>query len=495
MSFASLPNEAPDFQPLAALVRNAFDTVAAAHACALFSKISAFIIDGKWCIQAPVCNARGCGHEWSSELQTGFFRGCVQRPLPGAYFCRTHQLENTLAPEESEVEKHKEVWAEGGLRLQYFYRGRWVLAQDVPSQHIRAYEMTLLRCRSSKHDREPVAGSCNKDDRKDVAETEVPRRKTSGILVAVTPCLQIAAVQPMYSSESVTQILFLALSLRQLFGAMAFLLYDNACGVVRHLRKQLADRTRQSLKVDAWTDLLRISWVVDRLHWHYHRACKDPENSYYVAGVNPHDHAALLGIDTEAAEQIFHVADRWQTLLSTTAPVHQDLFLLLFARERNVSHSCEGAWKRYVSAQKSGYPVCEECRPEGHEGAVGQPGPSCAAPMRRKEKRRKQAHSSCEEVVPSAAPSSPPAPVASSTQAAAPNAEGPVADKLYCEYVAVNHHTKTIHKVVLPRDVCSSCSWSFQGKATATPVAKFIPQGCFYTCGVCFTERALYRPA
>ena len=90
-----------------------------------------------------------------------------------------------------------------------------------------------------------------------------------------------------------------------------------------------------------------LKWVIDRLHFTYHRGCRNPQSGYYVDGVAPADHPELKGIDTEAAEQTFHIANRWQTILSNSAPVHQEIFLLLFARAHNKHHSCDAAIKKY----------------------------------------------------------------------------------------------------------------------------------------------------
>ena len=64
-------------------------------------------------------------------------------------------------------------------------------------------------------------------------------RKTAGVLVAVTPCLQIVAIAPMWASESIPQVLLFLLSVMELFPTLAFAIYDNACAVVRHMRKKL----------------------------------------------------------------------------------------------------------------------------------------------------------------------------------------------------------------------------------------------------------------
>eukprot|EP00973_Karenia_brevis_P081500 11297556-Karenia_brevis.AAC.1 len=102
-----------------------------------------------------------------------------------------------------------------------------------------------------------------------------------------------------------------------------------------------------------------LKWTLDRLHRTYHRSCKDPESPYFVPGVDPDEYAELVGVDTEAAEQIFHIADRWQTVLSNASPVHQELLLLLFAHEHNKSHSCIAANRKYAAYQRD-QPVKEK---------------------------------------------------------------------------------------------------------------------------------------
>ena len=120
----------------------------------------------------------------------------------------------------------------------------------------------------------------------------------------------------MYSSESPTQVLLLVMRLMKIFGTVAYVLYDNACGIVRHLRKQLSNRRQAGLNIDAWELLLLIRWIIDKLHWTYHKSCKDPASSYYVSGVSPHEYPQLVGIDTEAAEQIWwmqYSMQAWRT--------------------------------------------------------------------------------------------------------------------------------------------------------------------------------------
>lgn len=190
------------------------------------------------------------------------------------------------------------------MTLEYEIAGAWVPSADVDVSKIRAYEMRLLR--KKKHEPADAAdeegAECNRDERKGVSEVSCGR-KSSGILAAVTPCLQIAALRPMYSSESFTQIVIMVLALVRLFVNLQFIIYDNACGVVRHLRKQ--HRIRQAAEEDtcgAWSALLALKWVIDRLHFVYHRGCRRRGSAWFVEGVDPAEHPELLGVDTEARD-------------------------------------------------------------------------------------------------------------------------------------------------------------------------------------------------
>eukprot|EP00974_Lingulodinium_polyedra_P073858 7153043-Lingulodinium_polyedra.AAC.1 len=76
-----------------------------------------------------------------------------------------------------------------------------------------------------------------------------------------------------------------------------------------------------------WRTLQSLVWAIDRLHFTYHSGCRDAASPWYVPGVDPGSHPELRGVDTEAAEQIFHIASRWQIILSSTSPAHQELFM------------------------------------------------------------------------------------------------------------------------------------------------------------------------
>ena len=78
----------------------------------------------------------------------------------------------------------------------------------------------------------------------------------------MAPCLQIVA---MCASESLTRVLPLAWRMAQIFPRLAYVLHDNACGMVRHLRKQSSRRDITAEQQIAWRKLSSLRWAVDRL--------------------------------------------------------------------------------------------------------------------------------------------------------------------------------------------------------------------------------------
>jgi hypothetical protein len=142
-------HESTDFERLVPLLRRAFDHLAALHSCWLFDAVRAVIIDGKWCVQTLICNERGSSLVWHAGLAHGYFRGCDQRPVAGAKFCRRHLDECTIAPEEGDVTAHREVPHSGGISLEYKRNHVWISARDMPVAQIRAYETKLLRRHST----------------------------------------------------------------------------------------------------------------------------------------------------------------------------------------------------------------------------------------------------------------------------------------------------------------------------------------------------------
>ena len=231
-------HESVDFEELLSKVRSAFQNVCGSHQCKLTEIFPAVIVDGKWCVQTPVCNARNVAPQWSTDLRIGYFAGCARRPGSGAKFCSSHQCECTAAPEDVRITDHREVNSGQHMDLQYFVHGAWAPSSQVDASQIRAYELGLLRKRATTKTTADTS-TCNKDERKGVPETFCGR-KTAGILAAVAPCLQISAIRPMFATESPTQVAMFVHEVTTLLPRTKYVLYDNACGMVRYMRRSLS---------------------------------------------------------------------------------------------------------------------------------------------------------------------------------------------------------------------------------------------------------------
>ena len=104
--------------------------------------------------------------------------------------------------------------AAGGLGLAYKVDGKGLPRVEVPVAAVRSYELRLLRHRPRQDLDGGKAGVCGQDERKQLSETEVGR-KSAGMLVAVTPCLQVVRIAPMYAAESVTQVVLFARAVQE----------------------------------------------------------------------------------------------------------------------------------------------------------------------------------------------------------------------------------------------------------------------------------------
>jgi hypothetical protein len=384
-----------------------------------------------------------------------------------------------MAQEECDIQDHRIVVAGDCLALEYRIDGRWCGHAQMDVASVRAYELRLLRSKPTKDTDTGDTDTCNRDTRKGSCETACGR-KSNGILAAVTPCLQIAAVRPMYAAESLTQVLHLVWHLMQLFPDMEFVLYDNACAIVRHLRKQIETRSFVGDTLAAWKRLALLKYVIDRLHWTYHRACRDPSSGWYVRGVDPALHPSLLGVDTEGAEQIFHIANRWQDVLSNSAPLHQELFLLVFAREHNKGHGCRPAIIKYEAARRVQAPL----RAEAAFCANPEEGECCLESVQsKKRKKKKEVHApeGCAALAGADAPV---------VVAAGRAAQSAVSGEMVL-YSVVNERSNTMHAVTLPDSVYSECSWSFQGRALPVQQQTLRGKG-YWQCGVCYGVRQLF---
>ena len=242
-------HHANDFRELLALVKEAFAAIVATHDCWLFRRVRGVVLDGKWSIQTRVI------------------------------YCREH-LDGVIVDQEQGEEpigkvisRRKKVTS-SGVYLEYQVDGRWT-SEQLPSRWIRSYEEHLLRKQVILLEHE-----CNKDTRKGVDET-IAGRKSAGILVGVAPCLQIVAVAPMFSAESIAQVALFLMGIWEIFNDLVYVIYDNACAVKRHLRKRVREDPLLDEAHPAWRWLtVSAIWVIDRLHFGYHKACRDVKSSW-----------------------------------------------------------------------------------------------------------------------------------------------------------------------------------------------------------------------
>ena len=280
---------AEDFVSLLNSVRSAFAHLASRHQCLLFQAVPGIIVDGKWCIQMMVCNHRGSGYVWNPSLGIGYLKGCTARPKRGSKYCHVHQIPplDSDATEIPVIDAHREVFRDSSVLIEYRVGPtRWLSPQEVPLLSIKNYELEQLPKVASHMADEEKTTSCSKDPTRGVSETYVAR-KSSGILLATTPCLQIVGVKPMYSSESLTQVLlFVACVLSYMIG-VTWVVYDFACGMRRFLKAQRGKRVNTK-EEKAWDTFLALHWVLDRLHYQSHKACRDASSKYFDNDVNPH---------------------------------------------------------------------------------------------------------------------------------------------------------------------------------------------------------------
>ena len=344
-------HKAEDFRGLLAATRRAWERTVSLHVCRLCTTFPGIIVDGKWCMQVSLCNDRSSGSVWNADLATGTIIGCTSRPQRGSKYCSQHHMQ--LGDQQAEVpqlQAHRQQTADTTVLLEYQdTSGAWLPAHQVPVASIRIYELQLLPTVGVKLGGQDV-DPCSKDPRRGIGESYVSR-KSGGLLVAVYPCMHIVGVQPMFSSESLTQVILFVWHILSYLTGLSWVVYDFACGAVRHIRTSSQKRQGKPAQ-EAWIKLLSLRWVVDKLHFFKgHTACKDESSRYYEPKVNPYAHKEIIGVDTEAAEQIFHIANRWQTNLSNSHVVNFDLQLILFSNEHNERNRCDLAWRKYVERQ------------------------------------------------------------------------------------------------------------------------------------------------
>ena len=378
-------HESGDFANLVDIVQAAFLQMQKVHACPLFKAVPMLIVDAKWSLQCNLCNEWGSNVVWNSALQKGYRTGCISRPKKGNKFCEYHKCQCTLPHESQNIINHSDKPGASfdGMQLRYqMADNTWKDASQCSIEDIRAYEMSLLPLwHVASNKIIDSTYTCGTNVRNSIEETRVPR-KSGGILVGVTPCLQILLVRPLYGSESCTQVVEFVWLIVGVLHQIAFIAYDNACGLVRFIMSQSGQRAGEAKA--AWAVLEQLSWVIDKLHFCYHKACRTRLSRYFLPRANPYHCTKLHGIDTEAAEQVFSLASRWTTVLNDMGPEHFALFLLIFANFHNDTHSCDEACRVYFAAQRQGQRVTgSDFEYSGDEVD----GPVCEGPKKRRRQK------------------------------------------------------------------------------------------------------------
>ncbi|CAJ1421344.1 unnamed protein product [Effrenium voratum] len=470
---------ATDFVSLLDSARKAFQDLAARHSCKLFDEVPVIVVDGKWSLQLSVCNERGSGLVWSSSLRTGFLSGCTARPERGSKYCQQHQPPAEEAPRGPQLSSHREVVRGSSIVLQYDTGdGSWADAADLPVSAVRHYEVNSLPKKTASAQR--PAEECGADVRRGTPEPSIGR-KSAGMLIAVSPCLQILGLRPTYSTESITQVLLFVQHVLVYMVHVSWVVYDFACGVVRHMRTQCRQRAGKPEETE-WRRMAGLRWVIDKLHFQGHKGCRNPTSTWFLPDVNPYAHTVLRGVDTEAAEQVFHIVSRWQDSLSSAHPVHNELLLLVFSHEHNSRHECQQAWDTYRGRQSA--PSTAHAAPTCGDETCSQP----VAPAKRR-RQQTEAARCCDASGAEAAA----APVQPAEVAAVP-LQPVAADRgfLGCERVVVNAATGTVHRVdaTVPGAVAVGCGWvpdpQAGNRATRTADLRGLNLS---SCGTCFGQR------
>ena len=210
----------------------------------------------------------------------------------------------------------------------------------------------------------------------------------------------------------------------------------------------------------------------------------------------------LAGVDTEAAEQVFSIANRWQANLSNCHPVHFHLQLLLFAREHNSRTCCAAAHDRYCAAQRLPFRAPAAGSAEHLVEAAAGDTPTSCEPPRPRPRKRKLLQVVCQSTSTSAAQLPPPAAGEEDAVEAQPLAAASEVDErpcrvaarsfLRCDNVLLNEASRTVHKVIaqVTGATCVGCSWIPPHSSRATPTAELTGTDLF-SCGTCFGQRLL----
>ena len=221
------------------------------------------------------------------------------------------------------------------------------------------------------------------------------------------------------------------------------------------------------------------------------------------------------------AEQVFHVAERWESILGWTAPVHFQIFLLLFAQYWNDHHDCAPAFARWSTAQRSSEASCSPrpCTPPNvaasAENFASDP---CVLPVVKRSRTN-------QVIAPAVCPPAPPCSSASAAASSSASGTGAVgcasvpvstlggtsADDTLAgigrqfvpleddELVLFNPGSSTVHRVSSPiPPVATRCGWrpsSAHRSLCVRDLREEAGVGNLQVCGTCCGERVCFPAA
>ena len=493
-------HEPPDFNDLLRAVADAFRFLGAVHSCDMCKPHRIIVVDCK-VIEPNVCAEMASESLWDPQLALGCVVGCSQRPEKGGVFCHAHAATWSCQDPGCHITKHRERSSADGVSLEFLVDGTWQAAAHVHPAAARRYEVSRLKtspARSSEASPSAAHATLDADapepppcrEGLDVPEHSVPRR-LAGVVIAVSPCLQIVDLDVVRVHESLTQVVLFVFKVLQSIPTLAFIVYDFACGARRFMRRQAQASHRRATGVQtAWRLLQNLIWVCDRLHYQFHK-CRDSSEPSYLPEVNPHIYEELRGIDSEAAEQIFSIVERWSTRCRWSAPQHFHLSVLLLSHHLNEHARCDAMLARMLEARSAtGAADKRRQQPCVPEISCDDSTPPCSRRPGRRPFTSVVADcfpcTHCPASGPDDISAPPPRPV-SGTVATAPRTRG-FRSLFQDESVVLNAATRTVHPISFPGCDCTDCGWQYALASAVETTPRSVMRESTHTvfaCGTC----------
>ncbi len=105
-----------------------------------------------------------------------------------------------------------------------------------------------------------------------------------------------------------------------------YLIYDNACQLMKHMQKKFNDSEKFTQRVQATKD---VKYVVDRLHIVGHK------QSWCQKMCHPDLYPQLAGVNTMVCEQINFWLGRYKYIMKHMSQTRFNFYLYIILNERN----------------------------------------------------------------------------------------------------------------------------------------------------------------